>query len=234
MSDFDKYSIEGAYHWVQVNPRHSRFNPPLLARYQMVMRHIPHTVGRALDIGCGDGYLTYLLRQKAKQVVGLDPTVLGVQLAKQEIEKQGQFSIHLLAASAYELPFETASFELAISTDVIEHVDRPEQLASEMSRILQPKGTAIITTPNWSPTRPISRHHVQEFKPEQLMAVLDPYFSHVELIACWPSRFMTIWKRRGRRSQLISRLAGYGLNVFTFSTRQITPHYEQLVAVCRR
>jgi 2-polyprenyl-3-methyl-5-hydroxy-6-metoxy-1,4-benzoquinol methylase len=234
MSDFDKYAREGAYHWSQVNPKHLRFNPPLLARYQMVLRQVPSGLQRAVDIGCGDGYLTYLLREKARHVVGLDPTWLGVQLAQAEISKQGAQGIELLAGSAYDLPLPSGAFDLAVSTDVIEHVERPEQLAREMSRILKPDGWCIISTPNWHPQRQISHYHVQEFTPDALTSLLQPYFRQIDIIGCWHERWMSIWRRRGRRAQLINRFAGYGLNVFTFSTRQITPSYQQLIVVCRR
>ena len=61
---FDKYLTTGAYHWAEGSPLSWRYNAPLVARYRSVLRRIPAGATRILDVGCGDGYLTYLIAKR--------------------------------------------------------------------------------------------------------------------------------------------------------------------------
>ena len=46
------------------------------------------------------------------------------------------------------LPFADSSFDLLVSIDVHEHLQRPELLVAEFVRVLKPGGRAVVTTPN--------------------------------------------------------------------------------------
>lgn len=49
------------------------------------------------------------------------------------------------------LPFEDASYDIVLSTQVLEHVQDPEKVCSEMARVLKPGGHLFLTTPQSSP-----------------------------------------------------------------------------------
>jgi SAM-dependent methyltransferase len=49
------------------------------------------------------------------------------------------------------LPFEDASYDMVLSTQVLEHVQDPEKVCSEMARVLKPGGHLFLTTPQSSP-----------------------------------------------------------------------------------
>jgi 2-polyprenyl-3-methyl-5-hydroxy-6-metoxy-1,4-benzoquinol methylase len=51
-------------------------------------------------------------------------------------------------ADMYALPFRTASCDIVVSTDTIEHAAAPARFLAEVGRVLRPGGSAIITTPN--------------------------------------------------------------------------------------
>jgi len=47
-----------------------------------------------------------------------------------------------------ELPFPDATFDLAICTEVLEHLLWPQALLAETRRVLAPKGVLIVSVPN--------------------------------------------------------------------------------------
>jgi SAM-dependent methyltransferase len=53
----------------------------------------------------------------------------------------------LLRGDGYRLPIKTASCDVAVMTDVIEHVFDPAALVQEVSAALRPDGMLVITTP---------------------------------------------------------------------------------------
>jgi SAM-dependent methyltransferase len=234
MTDFDKYRKEGAYHWAQTDPRHPRFNPPLLARYQALLRYAPAKADCVLDVGCGDGYLTHQLSLRGyRRVTGLDYEAVGVRLARAKLDENADDS-PILRASAYALPLASASVDLITHADVIEHLTDPAQALAEMSRVLRTGGCLLVSTPNWSPTRPVDRYHVQEFKPSDLEALYAPHFRHVRFYACWRGDLLRLWKRRGRGAMWINRLARWGWNPLAITSTNPTPLYEQLLTVATK
>ena len=52
-----------------------------------------------------------------------------------------------VVASADALPFDDATFDWVICTEVLEHCPRPGQVLSEVRRVLKPGGTCFLTTP---------------------------------------------------------------------------------------
>ena len=60
-------------------------------------------------------------------------------------------------ASAYHLPFRDQSFAVVVCTEVLEHTRSPEQVLSELRRILKPGGKLLLSVPfafpiHYSPT----------------------------------------------------------------------------------
>jgi methionine biosynthesis protein MetW len=104
-----------------------------------------HNFCRILDIGCGDGNFSLLLKMSthAEDVYGVDISRKAVEFA------------NLIGVKAFEcdideedLPFEKESFDAIFCGELIEHLVDPDRLLDEMHRTLKPNGFAIITTPN--------------------------------------------------------------------------------------
>jgi len=96
---------------------------------------------RLLDLGCGTGYLAWILGNFGYRVIGLDSQPAGLVLARQR-DPEGDY----LAACAEQLPFREHSFDAVIACDVLEHVDDVQSLA-EVYRVLKPGGRLILTVP---------------------------------------------------------------------------------------
>jgi len=71
-----------------------------------------------LDIGCGNGALTFDVAQKAKKVVGIDLSKKNIQLAKEKFSKE---NIEYIEGDALSnLP--EAKFDVIILSNVLEHI----------------------------------------------------------------------------------------------------------------
>ena len=101
-----------------------------------------------LDAGCGTGWFSARASREGATVVSVD---LGVRLLAQTARKCDSSGV---AASVCDLPFPSGTFDVVISSEVIEHTNDPARAVSEMSRVLRPGGRLALTVPNrlWHPT----------------------------------------------------------------------------------
>lgn len=96
-----------------------------------------------LEIGCGQGYLTYALTQSGINAIGLDLSATAIDLAKQ---RYGNHYFCEDAKSHFERTKNRPS--IIILSEVIEHIKNPYYLLTELLSYLQPNGAIIVTTPN--------------------------------------------------------------------------------------
>lgn len=95
-----------------------------------------------LDAGCGSGRVFQYHfddAQRPRLICGVDMTD----------EPKGNCNIDAAArADLARLPFADATFDIAISSHVAEHLTQPERVFGELSRVLKPGGRLLILTPN--------------------------------------------------------------------------------------
>lgn len=98
-----------------------------------------------LDVGCGSGTIVKRLLKKGKSVIGVD---IGKQFLSfcQSRYRDAIFC----GADAQYLPFSDNCFDAIVCSEVIEHLNNPEESLKEFERILRPNGELVITTPNIS------------------------------------------------------------------------------------
>ena len=86
-----------------------------------------------LDIGCGEGVLTYQWAEKLgdKRVVGLD---LPDPKLQAEWETRQRPNLEYVTMPAENLPFEADEFDTATAIEVLEHVPDPAHTVAEMAR----------------------------------------------------------------------------------------------------
>ena len=198
-ASFDKYDKLGAYHWKECDRRYANYltyNPPLVARYQIVVDTFQRLGGgkNVLDVGCGDGYLMAQLARYATRVVGVEPESKAVAIARAQLKAAPNCEV--IEGSCYKLPLPDRSFDCVTSTDVIEHLTEPKAYLSEISRVLNPAGVVILTTPRRLPDRPVDVYHVTEFRPDELTALLRGFFDDVQLAFYWPIFWTRIYGTR--------------------------------------
>lgn len=115
-----------------------------LRRFTEVDKFVTATSGNVLDIGCHGGLFTSRLRKKigSRKIYGIDISASAVKKAGERIP-DGSFRI----ADAEDLPFKNKFFSAVFCLEVLEHVDHPEKVLSEIKRILSKGGYGIILVP---------------------------------------------------------------------------------------
>ena len=99
---------------------------------------------RILEIGCGTGNLTILIKtvDPAAEVVGLDPDPKALARAQRKAERQG-VSVQLDRGFSDELPYTDGSYDRVLSAFMFHHLNRDEKKQSlqEIRRVLRPGGS---------------------------------------------------------------------------------------------
>jgi SAM-dependent methyltransferase len=111
---------------------------------------------RILDAGCGSGR-NMLELARFGSVTGIELSDTSVQLARERDVGE------VLAGSVLEMPFAEDSFDLAVSLDVIEHLEDDLAAMRELRRTVAPGGVLLVTVPAyqwlWSGHDEINHHH---------------------------------------------------------------------------
>jgi|GEM_PF-2201613 len=119
-------------------------------RPEMVWRLAGDVEGkRVLDIGCQYGVFSLYLAEKGAQVTGMDISPRWIARCQREAcAKFPDKKFNFLAGDAQVLPFEDETFDIVVCSEVIEHVDHPGNVLSEINRVLLPGGVLVLSTPN--------------------------------------------------------------------------------------
>lgn len=114
---------------------------------------------RVLDVGCGEGRHTLSAWLRAPvHAVGVDlsskdlTTARSRQAEFQPTDEAGR-SLTFIEASALNLPFADASFDVVICSEVLEHIFDHRGVIAELERVLRPGGTLVASVPRAWPER---------------------------------------------------------------------------------
>ena len=105
-----------------------------------------------VDFSCGTGALITHILSKAisgAKVTGYDPSALSVQKANHRNLQSPAF-VGAFQVSEYPTSIPDGAVDLLLLTEVVEHLDDENlsHVLSECYRVLSPKGTFVLTTPN--------------------------------------------------------------------------------------
>lgn len=153
-----------------------------------------------VDYGCGTGYGSALIAERAVKVGAYDVSAAAIAYARAH-HSAPNLSYRQISG---ELPDATASVDAVLSFQVIEHVD-PDPYLREIRRVLKPEGFAAFATPNrlqrlhrWQ--KPWNQWHRTEYDPAGFRTLLEAHFSKVELFEVLMSSHLaesltTKWRR---------------------------------------
>jgi SAM-dependent methyltransferase len=97
--------------------------------------------GRLLEVGCGHGFFTKIIRPYSHYTVAID-------IANGMARSVLKMGVYFIIADGCALPFKSNSFDCVFSVDVIEHVENDLFFLRESVRVLKAGGMLIIGTPN--------------------------------------------------------------------------------------
>jgi ubiquinone/menaquinone biosynthesis C-methylase UbiE len=189
-----KYLAEDPLAFLEERDRQTRLLSPNVAeKYRM---HLAKGA-TVLDLGCGQGFNAQELVNHGAQLIAIDLTRKGIELAVQRFRLRGLESDFVLADSQH-LPFKDGTFGFVHSSGVLHHIPNIESAVDELHRVLRPGGKTSIMVYNKSSWRYWYRMQVKlrmamtllYILPEELRAAL---INHIPSLRAyvptrWPSQ----------------------------------------------
>ena len=130
----------------------------------------PASTGRVLDFGCGVGNVSRALAHefRSARITGCDPSADSVATAR----GRSSSTIEFVATDERRLPFDDATFDLAVAACVFHHIDKPRRAfwAGEIARVLRPGGRFMLFEHN--PLNPLTRRVVANIPFDRGVALL--------------------------------------------------------------
>ena len=191
---FAKYRIGGAYHWKWYLVDFDGYRQFV----DNIVGCLPRS-GSVLDIGCGDGLMSYMFFRHGLDTVGIDSNEFAIRIADKisaeaaagiydaamakvmatKTGRQGsQFSgglgdpeLSFSCRSAYDLDEEN-KYDFAVCAEVIEHAEHPGRMLKNIHKVI--RRFAIITTPDGTDEEPGPYDH-QIWTPESFAEFLSGY-----------------------------------------------------------
>lgn len=112
---------------------------------QGVLRHIPQTAQRILDIGCGSGILGRELKQRDNcQVVGITYSEVEAALAAKHLDKVLVCDLNDFRG----MGLDAETFDCVVCSHVLEHLYYPQDLLKKLRTVLKPDFTLVVALPN--------------------------------------------------------------------------------------
>ena len=96
-----------------------------------------------LEVGIGTG-VSMPVYPKHSQVTGIDLSEPMLEIARKRVKREGWTHIDLRTMNAEKLDFPDNSFDFVTAFHVVTVVSRPQQMMSEISRVLKPGGRLLI------------------------------------------------------------------------------------------
>lgn len=102
-------------------------------------------VTRICDLGCGNGYITGRLAALGYEITGIDASETGLQIARQNYPT-ATFIKSFIDKAIDRIPG-AGTFDLVISSDVVEHLYCPSDILLAARSLLRPNGQLLLGTP---------------------------------------------------------------------------------------
>lgn len=185
----------------------------LLPAVLRILEGLPGRPKRLFEVGCGNGSVAQRLAQAGFDVTGVDPSEQGIRQARQAYP-----DLELRQGSAYDdLAGTYGRFPVVLSLEVVEHVYFPRRYARTVFDLLEPGGTAVISTPY---------HGYLKNLALAVTGKMDAHFT-----ALWDHGHIKFWSERTLRALLEE--AGFGRIAFVRVGR-VPPLAKAMIAVAER
>lgn len=129
-------------------------SPEMAAKVETLYRTIAAVLGDkagsaldVADVGCGPGLQSLIWARHGHRVTGIDISDAFITAARARAAAEGN-AAHYEVGSATALPLETASQDVCLVPELLEHVENWQAVVAEATRVLRPGGLLYISTSN--------------------------------------------------------------------------------------
>ncbi len=180
----------------------------VVRRRQVVQQALAAAPGEdILDVGCGPGfYVTEILDAVGPQgsVTGIDSAAAMLAIARGRAGERDNVTFHEGEATA--LPVADASFDAAVSVQVLEYVADVPAALRELHRVVRPGGRIVLWDVDWATVAWRSRDAARM---QRMLAAWDHHLAHPSL----PQTFAPQLRDAG--------FTDVGLAAHTFATSEL-------------
>jgi ubiquinone/menaquinone biosynthesis C-methylase UbiE len=103
---------------------------------------------KALDVGAGTGFLSFILDDMGIDVTGLDLS-RGMITRAREVSRRDRTDLEQCQGDAESLPFRSSSFDMVASRHLLWTLPDPGIALAEWMRVLRPGGRILAIDGNW-------------------------------------------------------------------------------------
>jgi SAM-dependent methyltransferase len=189
-----------------------------------------------LDAGCGVGMMTRAV-DRAARIAAVDFSWQGLL----KFYFEGTARVTRLQADVCRLPLRTAAFDVAISSQVLEHIPSSEERSAfihHLARVLKANGRLVLTAYNWDEGRRASGVAKEGFHPNGIFyhcfdrdEFRDALAEHFTVESVWSVH--TVLPFTHRLVQALGHRAIYWDRLWR-GRRVALPYGHLLLATCRR
>ncbi len=115
---------------------------------------------RFIDVGAGAGRHSYEALRRGADVTAYDlddRELNGVDEMFAALEVAGAVpegaTARVQVGDVLEMPYDSATFDVVLASEILEHVPEDDRAITELVRILRPGGVLAVTVPRWLPER---------------------------------------------------------------------------------
>lgn len=151
------------------------------SRYRFASQFITDKCN-VIDIGCGAGYGSYELSKYAQNVLGIDIATEAIEFAKTNYQS---LNLNFQVSDCRDIHLRN-EYDVAVSFEVIEHIDDIASYLNSVKSTLKEMGTFIVSTPNKKMYSDAiegynNPFHIKEFYFEEFNNLLNKYFKNVHI-----------------------------------------------------
>jgi 2-polyprenyl-3-methyl-5-hydroxy-6-metoxy-1,4-benzoquinol methylase len=148
--DYDSYTVHYTWH---------KKRRVIRELFKMALNRCAKNAPRVSDIGCGDGYDLFMLRElpessKCAQFAGMDLNADNIAYCRARAEYEGDDRLQFTVRDIVKDPLELGELgEIVLCSEVVEHLAEPQTFLASLAKAMPEGGLLVLTTPNgasWS------------------------------------------------------------------------------------
>jgi 2-polyprenyl-3-methyl-5-hydroxy-6-metoxy-1,4-benzoquinol methylase len=219
----------------------------VFSRHKFTYEYIQQYTGNrtVIDVGCGTGYGSRILSENAREVIGIDLNNEAIAYCRENYKSE---NLSFVQSDVFSLN-EERKYDIAVTLQVIEHVDNVSEFCDKLKSIVKEGGGVFISTPNIPVDQKIrnkNSYHVNEMTYPEFKKILENKFKNVTISGIayanenWLRRCVgrlpmyTYLGRKLKRNSRIKKIASHAMEMTKYKVihSDISSKAADLLAFC--